>query len=211
MSARNSAAVVLLLAAQSAISGSITNSAHDLRREIGPDADICITCHTPHQTEIDASRAPLWNPANPVPAYALYGSSAMHAKRHLPGRNSKLCLSCHDGTLATDRSGAATGASMTPALRNLGNTLVNHHPVGFVYHRALVTPYGSLSDPGVKTVTIGLDEQSRTGTVAGVLLIDGKVECSSCHDVHNTFTVGTKALVRVTAGGRAICLACHEK
>ena len=44
------------------------------------------------------------------------------------------------------------------------------------------------------------------------MLYGGKLECSSCHDVHNTFTAdGGAMLVKVTQAGSAICLACHDK
>jgi predicted CXXCH cytochrome family protein len=42
------------------------------------------------------------------------------------------------------------------------------------------------------------------------MLYAGKLECASCHDVHNTFTNGGK-LLKVTAAGSAICIACHDK
>lgn len=205
------AGAVLLAAAQSVFGSAITDSAHDFRTKQWTGGHLCVFCHTPHRAGAAAPQAPSWTPESPAQVYTLYGSAARHATRHLPGRDSKLCLSCHDGAIGSDRSAAATGASRTPALKDLGNTLLNHHPVGLAYNRVLVTPYGSLFDPGVKTVTMGLDEQARTGTVASLLLTGGRMECSSCHDVHNTFTASTRALLRVTAGGREICLACHDK
>jgi predicted CXXCH cytochrome family protein len=65
----------------------------------------------------------------------------------------------------------------------------------------------------VKTTTIGSGAQTRTGTVASVLLYGGKLECDSCHDVHNTFTVGAagSGLVKVDPAGSQICFACHNK
>jgi predicted CXXCH cytochrome family protein len=46
-----------------------------------------------------------------------------------------------------------------------------------------------------------------------MLLYGGKMECDSCHDVHNTFTVGGlgSGLVKVDPSGSKICLACHNK
>jgi hypothetical protein len=48
------------------------------------------------------------------------------------------------------------------------------------------------------------------------MLLDGgtKMECSSCHDVHNKFTVATlsgRGLVKVGTGGSALCVTCHIK
>ena len=190
----------MVLAVQVAAGAVITNSAHDFRRLGWSPDSICVACHTPHESDAppDARR------------YAPYGRrSAQDETVVLPGANSKLCLSCHDGAIGTDRSDAATGAMLAPGIRNLDNALINHHPVGFVYDKANMTAYASLFDPRAKTVTIGTGEQSKTGTIESVLLYDGKVECLSCHDVHNTFTVGTRRLLKNPADGRTICLLCH--
>ena len=80
-----------------------------------------------------------------------------------------------------------------------------------LYDKAIRTAYASLFDPRAKTVTIGTGEQSKSGSIESVLLFDGKVECLSCHDAHNTFTVGPLRLLKNPADGRAICLSCHVK
>jgi len=202
---------VLLLAAQSAMSATITGSAHDFTTKAWSGGKICIACHTPHNSDTTVTDAPLWNHKNSTQTYTLYSSPTMSATLGQPGGNSKLCLSCHDGTVAVDSFGGATGTTLISAANNLGNTLKNDHPIGFVYNTALATTDASLFDPSVKTVTIGSGAQSKTGTVASVMLFSGKMECDSCHDVHNTFTVGTSGLVKVSAAGSAICLACHNK
>lgn len=191
-----------MLAAQVAAGAVITDSAHDFRR-LGWSPDrICIACHTP----LDSDAAP------DVRRYSLYGRPvAQDEKALFPRANSKLCLSCHDGAIGPDRSTAATGAMFAPGIRSLNNSLINHHPVGFVYDKAITSAYASLFDPRTKTVTIGAGEQSKTGAIESVLLFDGKVECLSCHDVHNTFTVGTQRLLKSPADGRTICLSCHVK
>lgn len=195
-------AAAVLLTAQATAGAVITNSVHDFR-PLGWSPDrICIACHTPHESDAppDARR------------YPLYGRrSTQDETVVLPGASSKLCLSCHDGVISTDRSDSPTGAMLAPGLRNLDNTLINHHPVGFLYDKAIRTAYASLFDPRAKTVTIGTGEQSKSGSIESVLLFDGKVECLSCHDAHNTFTVGPLRLLKNPADGRAICLSCHVK
>lgn len=102
---------------------------------------------------------------------------------------------------------------MISSANNIGTNLKASHPVGFTYDTALATANGSLHDPAVKTVIIGSGTQTKTGTLNAMLLYGGKMECDSCHDVHNTFTVGTKGsgLVKVDPAGSKICLACHNK
>ena len=197
-----------LLAAHPVLGASITESPHDPRASGWNGGRICVLCHTP--LELDPTvPAPAWSGRGA--AYRLYNSPATEATRLQPNGNSKICLSCHDGAVAADRSSGGTRSSLIPALKSDENTLVNHHPVGMTYDREIATPYGRLFDPATRPVTIGTGEQSRSGTVASLLLFDGRVECASCHDVHNTFTVGSKKLVKASTDGRAICLACHDK
>lgn len=203
-------AALLLLAARAAIGASITESAHDFRSGGWSGGKICVSCHTPLESDAALS-VPVWDEGGAASSYRLYGSPAAQAARLSPSGNSKVCLSCHDGAVATDRSSGPTGSWLIPAVKGVENTLLNHHAVGFVYDGEIATPYGRLFDPGARSVTIGTGEQSRTGTIASVLLYDRRMECQSCHDVHNTFTVGTKKLVKASTDGRTICLACHDK
>jgi hypothetical protein len=208
---------MLLLGAQSVMSATITGSAHDFTTKTWSGGKICIACHAPHNSDTSVSDAPLWSHRNSTQTYTLYSSPTMNATMGQPGGNSKLCLSCHDGTVAVDSFGGATGTTFVLPANNLGNTLLNDHPIGFVYNTALATSDGSLFDPSVKTVTVGSGAQSKTGTVGATMLFNGKMECSSCHDVHNTFTVPaptgqlTNKLLKVSSNGSAICLACHNK
>jgi len=204
---------LLSLAAMPALAGTITGSAHDFTAQAWSGGRICVACHTPHKSDTSVTDAPLWNHANSTATYTLYSSPTMNATVTQPGGGSKLCLSCHDGTVAVNSFGGVTGTTMISAANNLGNNLKRSHPIGFTYDTALSTADGSLFDPATKTATIGSGTQTKTGTIASVLLYGGQMECDSCHDVHNTFTVGGAGtgLVKVDPSGSKICLACHNK
>jgi hypothetical protein len=204
---------LLLLIAQGARAGTITGSAHDFTGQSWSGGRICVACHTPHKSDTSITDAPLWNHTNSTASYTLYSSPTMNATVTQPGGGSKLCLSCHDGTVAVNSFGGVTGTSMISTKNNLGSNLKASHPIGFTYNTALATADGSLHDPSTKTVTIGSGTQTKTGTLASVLLYGGKMECDSCHDVHNTFTVGAAGtgLVKVDQAGSKVCLACHNK
>jgi len=203
----------MLLVALPAAAGTITGSAHDFTTQAWSGGRICVACHTPHKADTTVTDAPLWNHANSAAVYTLYSSPTLNATITQPGGGSKLCLSCHDGTVAVNSFGGVTGTTMISTANNLGSNLKASHPIGFTYNTALATADGSLFDPSVKTTTIGSGTQTRTGTIASMLLYGGKMECDSCHDVHNTFTVGTigTGLVKVDPAGSKICLACHNK
>ncbi len=164
----------------------------------GSSAQICIYCHAPHNTSTSAQ---LWNRTLAATTYGMYTSATMGAaSTGQPGNVSKLCLSCHDGTIAVDSfmGGPATPGANGGAITgggNLGTNLNNDHPIGIEYVTASAVARG-LKDPA-------------SVPAAAALVVSGKVECSSCHDVHNT--LGNTALVRVSNTASALCLTCHSK
>lgn len=204
-------AAAALFAAQSAMAGTIVASKHDFSASLWSGGQICVVCHAPHNNNNTAGTL-LWNHAVTAATYTLYSSPTMNAVTAQPaaGTVSKLCLSCHDGTVAVDSFGGTTGTTTITASANLGSNLGNDHPIGFAYDAALVTADGALKAVS-STVTIGSGATTKTGTIDNTLLVGTKVECSSCHDVHNTFTVGTTKLVKISTVGSALCLACHIK
>lgn len=197
----------------------IANTQHDPRIwSFGFEAQICVMCHAPHNASSDG---PLWNHAmSAVASYKLYSSPSTLATIGQPGPSSKLCLSCHDGTVAVLAYGGNTGgmtlidAAGAGAMSVIGQDLSNDHPIGFVYDSALVSKDPTKLKPTSTPVTIGASS-TRTGTISTMLLEGGtKMECSSCHDVHNKFTVATlsgRGLVKVGTGGSALCVTCHIK
>jgi predicted CXXCH cytochrome family protein len=207
---------LLLFAAKAGFAGVLAGSAHDFSTAgWNTGAKVCVTCHTPHGSNTSVADAPLWNHTLQTTTYTLYTSPTLKATIGQPGGNSKLCLSCHDGTVAIDSFGGTTGTTMITnaaykSTSNLGSTLNNDHPIGFTYDSTLAASNGSLFDPTTTNVIIG-SAPTKSGTIAATMLFGGKMECSSCHDVHNTFTVGTTGLVKVAQAGSAICISCHNK
>ncbi|NMG44985.1 hypothetical protein GPA22_14755 [Aromatoleum toluvorans] len=172
---------------------------------------ICVFCHTPHAANATAP-GPLWNRALSTATYTPYTSNSLDAEDILngsigqPGGASKLCLSCHDGTLAlgavANSPGSGTGKtvsmvgttvdskmpttdSTTGFTRNLGTDLTNDHPISFTFNSTLATRDGEFRTPpysaGGKTI-VGI----RTPGNKPMLPLDheGKVQCTSCHDPH---------------------------
>ena len=206
-----SAFALALLLASPAGAGVITGSAHDFSVTPWAAGEICIACHAPHRATGSAGTAvPLWNHQESAQAYRLYNSAAMKAAMQQPAPMSKLCLSCHDGTVAIDSFGGYAGSRSISSANNLGTDLNVHHPSSFVYDAALAAVNRALFNPNSRIVTIGAGGQTRTGTVEELLLYDGRVECSSCHDVHNTFSASSVGLMKISEQGSALCFACHS-
>src|SRR5436853_3998433 len=90
----------------------------------------CLYCHAPHSA---LAGQPLWNQTLSVNAYSGYGSTTYHQKLIQPAVNtsSKLCLSCHDGTVAPGQTVAFGKMTMSGAMgtgTKFGSDLRNSHP-----------------------------------------------------------------------------------
>lgn len=166
------------------------------------ESQVCAFCHTPHGAE-NLPAAPLWNRQVSGATYTPYTSSSIDADdiAATPGGSSKLCLSCHDGTIAIgavnvingqlDTTIAMTGTladgtmppghgSETGFTRRLGVDLRNDHPISLTYDTSLALLDGELRDPQTSP-HIG----NRGGSSKPVVpLQDDRLECTSCHDPH---------------------------
>lgn len=204
-------AIVLLLFSGVAGAGSIIGSPHDFRGyEWNRSGNICTPCHPPHRTR--TLPAPLWNHDLSSQTYVMYGKTLPPTNKpavsHMPDEMSKICLSCHDGIIAPDAYGGnAAGTAYLFGRDAVGAVRSNNHPISFVYNGALAATVKDLYDPS--TQPSGLP--GSTGTITADMLFSNRMECSTCHDVHNTTAVpGTKLLVKDNAGS-ALCLTCHNK
>ena len=98
------------------------------------ESRICIFCHIPHQA---ISAEPfLWNRSDPAEPYLTYFSTTLTADVGQPTGASRMCLSCHDGTIAL----GATAASPTEIPFKGG---VRHLPPG----HAAEPRHGSVGRP----------------------------------------------------------------
>ena len=188
--------------------GGIATSAHDFSGTGWTDK-ICEPCHTPHNATTGLG-APLWNHEVTTQTFTLYDSSissTFDATDVNQPTDSKLCLSCHDGTVALDSFGGDTGSTniSTTTIGAIGTDLSNMHPIGFTYDAALATADGGLFDP-----TLKLSGLSTSGMITDDMLGGtGNLGCAACHDVHNSANLA--GLLRKDNAGSALCMTCHDK
>ncbi len=220
------AALVLLTllgtSSQAEVISDIRNTKHNFSATVVPglpdgasrtvqassESQICAFCHTPHKGA-QQSRAPIWNRKLSGTTYTPYTTSSMDAvDLAQPNNKSKLCLSCHDGTLAigsvnvlnrvedaqvkmrgTKADGTMPGGvdERSGFTRRLGTDLTNDHPVSFTYDTAQFNRDGELRDPASVTF---LGERNAGGHKPTLPLEDGQMECVSCHDPHIRSTEG---------------------
>ena len=145
----------------------VNGSLHDMTKVVSATADkmgrVCVFCHTPHNaivassTDAGADRLPLWNHNLPSGTFSPYQWASIDNK--FGGLNggdftitdplagpSRLCMSCHDGSIAIDEHGRAMSEiGRTPigsvnqsydglGRSNLSKDLATTHPIGFDYN-----------------------------------------------------------------------------
>lgn len=196
-------------------------------------SEICVFCHTPHSalTGSDASLRPLWNRNMSTALYTVYTSDVLSqlgggtypaAESPATGAHVKtrICLSCHDGTIALGSLvNMPSGVSTIPmqgtgadykmpqtAAGYVGIDLRDDHPVAIKY----VSGSGPGQDPELRGLITGnkiwlydstaVKTQNTTGT--------GYVECTSCHNAHDN-QYGNFLVDANSQSG--ICASCHNK
>jgi predicted CXXCH cytochrome family protein len=193
--------------------GAITGSAHDFSGSVAWNStgEICVVCHTPHNAP-EAAVGPLWNHTLSTAGYTVYTSPTQTldgTAANPPTGASKLCLSCHDGTVGLDSFGGNgisndTRIGTINAAADFGTNLSDDHPISISYSA------DTSMVPVATAVTIG-GTVTRTGTIGSLLVPGDVVECSSCHDVHNTYTIASTPLLKISNAASALCLTCHAK
>jgi hypothetical protein len=120
---------------------------------------------------------------------------------------SKICFTCHDGSVANFRHSADFEEGMG------GGSSTKDHPVSVVYKFDSLKRNG-LFNPEITMSGLG-------GTIATDMLINGRVECTSCHDPHFSMQkvackscpspkVNTISSLLIENKRSALCLVCHK-
>lgn len=194
---------LLLASAGSGAGPNLQNSKHNLalsssaKLKSTEESEMCVFCHTPHKMSGEKA---MWNHTLSGATYIPYSSTTMKAVVGQPTGDSKLCLSCHDGTVALGmvksrkmKIQTQGPATMPPGPARLGTDLSDDHPVSFTYDSALAAANSELKDPRTLINHVRLDGANQ-------------VQCTSCHDPHNN--QNGKFLVQNNQNS-ALCLNCH--
>jgi predicted CXXCH cytochrome family protein len=193
--------LLLLIPAPAAAVQGVADTVHNLSTS-GPGTfksdtvtQICVFCHTPHSAN---PGVPLWNREMSGATYIEYGSSTLTALPGQPTGRSRLCLSCHDGTVALGALRNAPAGrqvdlrdTFVTGRANLGTDLSDDHPVSFRYDSLLRAANRKLAHP------VQLD----------LPLEQDQMQCSSCHDPHEKDIV---PFLRKTTLNGELCTECHQ-
>ena len=193
--------------------------------------EICRVCHVPHDHSRPTQRYTnglLWNHAVSSATYTMYdiawSTTLTGTQSTGPDGTAKLCLGCHDGTVAIDTfdnhtsigiffdstAGGYDSGFKVPGFTNgAALDLRGTHPISIEFPPGEAGDGTNFTNPASATWASG-------ATVASTL-DNGKVQCSTCHDVHAQEAVAGTHLLRtaqrVADGGVAsgLCLTCHVK
>ena len=190
--------------------------------DYGRQTQICIFCHTPHNS---AAQTALWNRVATQKAtpFGHYSSTTLRIDDPSikgtslygePNGVSRLCLSCHDGVTAL--GAVLTGSQIDfPATKDKANALdmATHHPVSFVYNQAVLNYIKQDATKNTQGYQI-----PATNNAANVRLDrQGRMQCTSCHDPHQNQSddnVVTPFWVTGPVGGDnahdSVCKTCHN-
>lgn len=181
----------------------ISGSDHDFSGNSWSGGEICKPCHIPHNADTTVGR--LWNHELTTATYTMHGGTGTAEADF--DETSRLCLSCHDGTVALDSFGGQTGTSFMNGSELLGTDLTNDHPVGSDgeyppdpkpswWDGAFRAEADLPSGVRLKTWNNGTEDRKVVG-------------CTTCHNVHGRG--GYPHLLNISNSGSALCLGCHIK
>lgn len=212
------------------VQAGIRDTKHNLSSSKGPwpgpgsvravdETQICIFCHTPHNA---SPVHPLWNhELSAVVTYTNYWSTTLKSYAKPIDGFSKLCLSCHDGTVAIgsiisnfeeiqmvtipgviDESGKLIGG---PGY--IGTNLSGGHPISIIFDENLANTRNTAEPPLSRLNWPINDPDIKLHPTQGGY----GVQCTSCHDPHNNKAAdGWPPFWRKSTHDE-VCNVCHEQ
>jgi hypothetical protein len=186
------------------------------------ETQICIFCHTPHNS---SPAQPLWNhELSAVVNYINYASPTLQSyssEGEAPpiDGHSKLCLSCHDGTVAIGSVVSrweeimmvpvdvidATG-KLIEGPGYLGTDLSGGHPISIIFDEALAIKRNSADPPLTHLKWPIVDPDIKLYPTQNGY----GVQCTSCHDPHENKAAGGWPPFWHKATHDEVCLVCHD-
>ena len=214
--------IFILLVSKIVLNASMQGSKHDLSAtnfyapSDNASTEICVFCHTPHSSRTSDITGPLWNRGiTDTSVFVLYGGIS-----GIPNNPTLVCLSCHDGISARGQASAVASGYVHNAINGPGQGTSIAYPNCFschsgsdIYPDATWTVGPDLTDDHPVSISY---ESARLASPNffeltpknGLKLYDGNVECSSCHDPHET---ANTAFLRLSNSASALCTSCHIK
>jgi hypothetical protein len=220
--------LIIVLALSIVIAGvataSVVSSKHDLRADVTVAgrtitaagstgvSQVCVFCHHPHRGAGGGiTSVLLWNISDVSQSYLTYSSPTANSTNlnglAVTNATSLLCMGCHDGADNSFIRDSAEGSLGTLTMganneANLGETLVDDHPIEFDYPTAV-----AFGNNDIRLATAG----EVRATNATYPLFSGTMQCSTCHNVHmgdNSASTQVQ-FMRGNVTNSELCIDCH--
>lgn len=171
---------------EASLASGLIGSKHDFTKGGVEGRNLCLPCHTPHLAQAPAPK--LDKRPRSTPPLQGYTSADLELDAW-----SLLCLGCHDGVTAPDVFSGAHAVTVGGQISAypLRTARVRNHPVGVRY--PLNERYYA---------------QPAAVEAAGLPLPDGRVQCVTCHDAHNTHRYD--GMLQISNNRSRLCLTCHQ-
>lgn len=197
---------------------------------------ICVFCHTPHNamTDLGGVGVPLWNHTLSSATYQLFSSATLLSPSSptiQPDGSSRLCLSCHDGTVAVasvinigssrgaiTMSGTSEHGELLPGPNRYGTDLSGEHPISIELNDSLkadketqciqgLVIYKVCNPPASSKIPLKKTNNRYGGVTSGI-----GVQCSTCHDPHEDPVPGVTQFLRLGDKNDfdVLCSECHK-
>ncbi len=188
----------------------VINSEHDLSDGAADSPSVCYYCHVPHGASPSLG---LWGHQVTTATFNMSYPSTTYtegAAAITTPSPSRLCMSCHDGTIALGAENNTstvfpTSKTLAIAGTNMGTDLRADHPQSFG------TWVKNVTNPNFETMHDSLYSSGTTSNPV-VKLWRGRVECTTCHDAHTPNNDVHRPSKFLTADNTnsALCKACHD-
>lgn len=175
------------------------------------ERQVCKFCHVPHNATVPQ---PLWGHAISRAQYQVPAIRTGRTRQPAPqpDGSSRLCLSCHDGTIALgDVAGEPSPIPMAGAVRLtsgrrgfIGTDLSGSHPISFRLSEVEQAAPDE-SDMGLRALSVIQADPEVP------LDAEGKMQCTTCHDPHSDrfYVEGQVPHFWVKPSVEDVCLTCH--
>lgn len=184
------------------------------------ETEVCIFCHTPHSNQSNTTA--LWNRDMSGTTYSstnTYNSSSMDATaaelQAGPGGSSKLCLSCHDGTMAIDKVSINIDVAGTVSSNN--NTIAMVNGSGAALTSPVYMPTGAGKDSGfTRNLGTNLSNDHPISFTYSAALVsqDGELNTPAATNTVGGIVMnrmgGKERPVLPLENGKVQCATCHD-
>jgi len=180
-------------------------NSHQQINGLNGEINSCNYCHLPSQEFTENAITLGWGNNSANRKFGTFSSNSSKDDKVIFTSQTKLCISCHDGSIANDNF-IISNFDFDIINKNRNYTDGSNHPTSMKYDIWTAQKNKLLRDPSITPSGLG-------GTIEEDLLEDGMVTCLSCHNIHpmgSAVNYEDELTLKITMVGSELCLTCHN-